>query len=67
MVFNRWGVQVYRKKGNFDVSDSYGQYIKAWDGKTSGGRPLPTGTYYYIVDPHVTGVKILRGTVTIIR
>jgi gliding motility-associated-like protein len=67
IIFNRWGVQVYRKKGNFDRSDDYYGYIKAWDGKTKGGKDLPTGTYYYIIDPHVTGVKILRGTVTLIR
>mgnify|MGYP000712846857 CR=1 FL=1 len=69
IIFNRWGGKVYRQKGGFDEEISYKgkTYIKTWDGKTKGGRDLPTGTYYYIIDPHVTGVQTLKGTVTIIR
>ncbi|MGM0497506.1 MAG: gliding motility-associated C-terminal domain-containing protein, partial [Bacteroidota bacterium] len=67
IIFNRWGGEVFRKKGNFDTSQDYGNHIKVWDGKTKGGRDLPSGTYYYIIDPHVTGVQTLKGTVTIIR
>ena len=67
-IFNRWGVRVFNKKGNFETTTQFGQeYIKVWDGSSSNGKELPTGTYYYVIDPHETGVKSLTGTVTIIR
>jgi gliding motility-associated-like protein len=37
-VFNRWGSEVY----HFNSS------LQAWDG-TRNGKPLPVGTYYYII------------------
>ena len=41
-VYNRWGKLVYRKV-NYDNS---------WDGtaSSSGGKKLPSGTYYYVID-----------------
>jgi gliding motility-associated-like protein len=52
-VFNRWGAEVYRSSGNAD----------AWDG-TRKGKPLPAGTYYYIINlnkntPPITGYVLL--------
>ena len=38
-VFDRYGRQVFQSAG----------YSQPWDG-TSNGKPLPAGTYYYIVD-----------------
>jgi gliding motility-associated-like protein len=38
-IFNRYGLQLYRSLG----------YNKAWDG-TFNGKPLPVGTYYYIIN-----------------
>lgn len=55
VVFNRYGQEVYRSVG----------YSKPWDG-TSMGKPLPAGTYYYIIDPKSGRAKI-SGSVTIIR
>jgi len=55
MVFDRYGQQVYQSVG----------YSTPWNG-TFNGTPLPTGTYYYIIDlkngtPKITGwVLILR-------
>jgi len=37
-VFNRWGQPVYESQG----------YTRPWEG-TWRGRPLPTGTYYYVI------------------
>lgn len=54
-VFNRYGQLVYTSKG----------YNKPWDGKLNG-KPLPIGTYYYIIDPQ-NGVKREIGNVTILR
>jgi len=38
-VFNRYGMEVFKSKG----------YSKPWDGKYNG-QPVPSGTYYYIID-----------------
>ena len=43
-IFNRYGMEVYSKS----------DYKKEWNGKTNGGKELPDGTYYYIVN-FVTG------------
>ncbi len=54
-VFDRYGRQVYSSFG----------YTKNWDGKHNGNL-LPTGTYYYIIDPK-NGRQKLSGSVTILR
>jgi gliding motility-associated-like protein len=61
IIFNRWGVEVFRRK---PYSNDEGA---AWDGRNSNGKELPSGTYYYIINSHEKGVDILSGTVTIIR
>jgi gliding motility-associated-like protein len=54
-VFNRYGQRVFYSAG-YDVE---------WDGNING-KPLPVGTYYYIVDPK-NGRKLVSGSVTIIK
>jgi gliding motility-associated-like protein len=54
-IFDRYGQQVFVSKG----------YSKPWDG-TMQGRPLPVGTYYYIIQLKA-GEKPLQGSITIIR
>ncbi|MES2373104.1 MAG: PKD domain-containing protein [Bacteroidota bacterium] len=54
-VFNRYGQRVFYSTG-YDVE---------WDGNVNG-KPLPVGTYYYIVDPK-NGRKRVSGSVTIIK
>ena len=56
-VFNRWGQLVFRSIGY--------PKEKGWDG-ISKGRPLPVGTYFYIIDLK-DGSLPLRGSVSIIR
>ena len=57
MVFNRWGQEL------FAISN----YDNSWNG-TANGRPLPDGTYFYLIKlPQSSGKKQLKGTVTIIR
>ena len=58
-VFNRWGVEVYRAKPYTNA--------EGWDGRTSRGQELPSGTYYYVIDTHESGITPLSGTVTIVR
>ena len=54
-IYNRYGEKLYSSVG----------YPVAWDG-TYKGAALPTGTYYYIINPN-NGQKVLSGYVAIIR
>ena len=54
-VFNRYGQLVFESHG----------YAKPWDG-TYKGKPLPVGTYYYIIEPK-NGRAPLTGYVTILK
>lgn len=57
-VFNRWGQEVLNTK----------QITTGWDGKING-KPLPVGTYYYILDGIGAFNKRVfqKGAVTILR
>jgi gliding motility-associated-like protein len=54
-VFNRYGQVVF---------ESYG-YPQPWNG-TMAGKPVPFGTYYYIIEPG-SGRKPLTGYVTVLK
>lgn len=54
-VYNRYGQIVFHSIG----------YDQDWDGNYNG-KPMPVGTYYYIINPK-NGRQILTGSVTIIR
>ncbi|MBN8720620.1 MAG: gliding motility-associated C-terminal domain-containing protein [Sediminibacterium magnilacihabitans] len=54
-VFNRYGQIVFSSTG----------YAIPWDG-TMNGKPLPIGTYYYIINPK-SGRQVISGSVTILR
>ena len=54
-VFNRYGSIVFQSHG----------YPQPWDG-TENGKPLPVGTYYYIISLKGDN-KPLSGSLTIIR
>jgi gliding motility-associated-like protein/uncharacterized repeat protein (TIGR01451 family) len=54
-VFDRYGRQVYKSAG----------YSIPWNGRV-GGKDLPIGTYYYIINPE-GGRKPMQGAVTILR
>ncbi len=53
-VFNRYGQKIFGSIG----------YDKPWDGKYNG-KPLPIGTYYYLINPK-NGRQIMSGSITII-
>lgn len=57
-VFNRYGNKV------FESND----YRNTWDG-TYKGKPLPDGTYYYVIDFRLVNGRsvVLKGNVTILR
>jgi gliding motility-associated-like protein len=54
-IFNRYGQRIYYSIG----------YTNPWDG-TVNGKPVPVGTYYYIVDPK-NGRQRMSGYVDVIR
>lgn len=54
-IFNRYGQKVFESRG----------YATPFDG-TYNGQRLPTGVYYYIINPD-TKCNILSGSLTIIR
>lgn len=56
-VFSRYGALVYVSNGG---------YAAPWNGQMNG-IDLPSGTYYYIVDPKTKGRKLVSGFVTILR
>jgi gliding motility-associated-like protein len=71
---DRWEIQFLNSyPGNIlEVYNPQGQllfrafnYNNQWDG-TSNGRPLPVGTYYYVIDPK-NGRNKITGYVTILR
>ena len=57
-IFNRYGAPVYRNDN----------YNNDWNG-TYGGKPLPDGTYYYIITYLLINGKMVstKGNVTILR
>lgn len=57
-IYNRWGQRVYADK---DI-------LKGWDG-TTGGRPLPSGTYVWMIryENFEKKVRYLKGEVLLLR
>jgi len=72
-VFNRWGEQVYMFNSQNlqqDASTSLSMtYSPAWDGYTPTGKPVPEGTYFYIVQYTLPSgeTKVEKGHLTLIR
>jgi len=57
LVFSRWGEPLFRSVG----------YHTPWDGKYDG-KPVPMGTYYYVVDLHDDRFpEAITGPLTIIQ
>ncbi len=54
-IYNRYGQQIYHSVG----------YLSPWDG-TVNGKPVPVGTYYYIINPK-NGRSQMTGYVDVIR
>jgi len=54
-VYNRYGIKIYSSIG----------YYKPWDG-TYYGNPMPSATYYYIIDTQFPG-QVFSGSISIFR
>ena len=58
IVFNRWGSIVYQAK----------PYLNDWDGRNpKNGKPLPAGTYFYIIRLDIGAGEIKQRELTILR
>ncbi len=58
-VFNRWGNKIYEsQKGSYEKMP--------WNGEING-RPLPVGTYYYIIDYNEESIEASNGIVNILK
>lgn len=58
IVFNRWGSIVYQAK----------PYLNNWDGRNyKNGKPLPAGTYFYLLRLDVGAGKVKQRELTILR
>ncbi|PIP54194.1 MAG: hypothetical protein COX07_06625, partial [Bacteroidetes bacterium CG23_combo_of_CG06-09_8_20_14_all_32_9] len=58
-IYNRWGEKLFYSRGYPDN--------ERWDGNFKG-KPLPTGTYYYVINLHdEIEIKPLTGPITIMR
>jgi gliding motility-associated-like protein len=57
-------IQVFNRNGQ-PVYESNGYRAPGWDG-TYKGKPIPFGTYYYVIEPG-SGRKPMTGYVTIIK
>lgn len=55
-IFNRWGDEIY----------SASPYRNDWEG-TYGDKPLPAGTYFYLLQLDAEGRRVLQGFITIVR
>ena len=63
-VFNRWGGRVWQFSGS-----GLEYAANQWDGKNAKNKPLPSGTYYYVIQcsSDKLGGKKKTGPVTIVR
>ena len=59
-IYNRNGSQIYRRR-NYENAEGV-----AFGGKNSEGQPIPSGTYYYIINLE-NGDDVFKGTLTIVR
>ncbi len=57
IVFNRWGNIVFQSK----------PYNNNWSGTNMSNKPIPEGTYYYVLRLNVGEGNIKKGNITILR
>ena len=55
-IYNRWGSLIFESKG----------YLTPWDG-TYNGKPVPAGSYYYLIKTNYKVEKPQKGIITIIK
>lgn len=61
VIHNRWGNIVWEINGYMNVAGS------AFEGKSSDGKDLPTGAYYYVLEMNDQHSILLGGAITLVR
>ena len=57
-IYNRWGQKIYELNNN----------VESWNGKTTHGKDVPDGTYYYVFTASIENEKISeKGFITLLR
>jgi gliding motility-associated-like protein len=59
-IYDRNGSQIFRRR-NYQNAE-----LEAFNGDNENGYPLPSGTYYFIIDLD-NGDDVFKGTLTIVR
>jgi gliding motility-associated-like protein len=59
-IYDRNGSQIFRRR-NYQNAE-----LEAFNGENENGYPLPSGTYYFIIDLE-NGDDVFKGTLTIVR
>ena len=59
-IYDRNGSQIYRRRNYINAEGI------AFGGKDAEGQPIPSGTYYYIINLE-NGNDVFKGTLTIVR
>ena len=55
-IFDRYGGTIFSSKG----------YSTPWNGLSKNGKQVPSGVYYYIIDPK-NGATVRQGSITVLR
>ncbi len=56
-IYNRWGELVFETNG----------YANTWNGRSSNGKNLSDGAYFYVVRLNNANDSVLTGSITVIR
>ena len=59
-IYDRNGSQIYRRRNYINAEGI------AFGGKDTEGQPIPSGTYYYLINLE-NGDDVFKGTLTIVR
>lgn len=57
IIFNRWG----------DILFDESPYKNNWEGQNNAGKPIPEGTYYYVLRLDTREGEVIKGDITILR
>ncbi len=57
IIYDRWGRPVFEQKG----------YANDWQGTGKDGKPLPFGTYYFVMNLHDGSGAIYTGAISVVR
>jgi len=63
VIHNRWGELVWQSKGAYINNDN----LNAFNGRSTDGKELPTGAYYFVIQYNDAAKTVHGGAVTVVR